>query len=71
MLYFKCPTCRTNLANKQIPFEQELDKICNNNDLDDKKKDELKMALLDKLEVKRYCCRMRILTYSRLIDIVK
>lgn len=70
MLYFKCPTCRTYLANKQIPFEQELDKICNS-DITEEKKEEVKREILDKLQVKRYCCRMRILTYSKLIDIVK
>lgn len=71
MLYFKCPTCRTLLANKQLIFEKELEKICNNNQLTEKQKDEEKMKLLDRLELKRYCCRMRMLTYVKLIEIIK
>jgi len=70
MLYYKCPTCGTVLANKQLPFEQELEKICNER-ISEKEKDKLKMKLLDDLEVKRQCCRMRMLTYVRLIEVVK
>ncbi len=70
MLYFKCPTCRTILANKQIPFEEEMEKICAK-DLGSKEEDKLKKELLDKLELKRYCCRQRILTYINQIEFIK
>lgn len=70
MLYFKCPTCKTILANKQIELENGLDEICKNTKLSDAQKDEEKGKLLDKLQIKRQCCRIRIL-YVKQIDIVK
>lgn len=70
MLYYKCPTCCTVLANKQVPFEEGLEKICKDSKLSEKQKEEAKMKLLDELEVKRYCCRMRILTYADLVKVV-
>ena len=68
MLYYRCPTCKTILANKQLMYEEELDKICTNSKLSEEEKIEQKMKLLDKLELKRYCCRMRMITYVKLID---
>jgi DNA-directed RNA polymerase subunit N (RpoN/RPB10) len=68
MLYFKCPTCKTTLANKQIPYEERMDKICNNMKLSVREKDKLKDTILDELCVIRYCCRMRVMGYVRLID---
>lgn len=71
MLYFKCPTCRTVLANKQIPFEKGMNSICNNRTLTKEQQEKQKMELLDKLEMIRYCCRMRLISYVDLVDIVK
>ncbi|CAH6421468.1 Hypothetical protein KVN_LOCUS281 [uncultured virus] len=71
MLYYKCPSCRTVLANKQLLFEEELDKICKNESLSNEEKENEKMLLLNNLELIRYCCRMRILTYAKLIEIIK
>jgi len=71
MLYYKCPTCRTVLANKQIMFEEELKRITNNSKLSDQQKDDEKAKLLDKLQLTRYCCRMRMLTYIDPSEIVK
>ena len=70
MLYFKCPTCRTILANKQLIYEKRLAEICNNNKTKDEK-DKAKQKLLDELELIRACCRMRMMSYVKLIDIVK
>lgn len=71
MLYYKCPTCKTLLANKELIFEREMKKICKDSKLDEHKKNELKRKLLDDLELHRYCCRMRMLTYVDQITIVK
>lgn len=65
MLFVKCPSCKTQLANKQILFEERLEEICNNEKLTEKQKNEQKKKLLDDLNLKRYCCRMRMLTYIR------
>lgn len=71
MLYYKCPTCKTILANKQLIFEQELDKICKDTKMTDEEKKNAKIKLLDVLHLERYCCRMRMLTYVKLIEIIK
>lgn len=71
MLYFRCPTCKTELANKQLVYEDKLDKICNNSKMSKKEKDEAKMKLLDDLELVRYCCRMRMMTYTDLNKLIK
>lgn len=70
MLYFKCPTCRTLLANKQLVYEKRLAEICNSNKSKNEK-DAEKKKLLDDLELIRQCCRMRIMGYIKLIDIIK
>lgn len=68
MLYPKCPSCKTILANKQVPYEEKMDKICGNVKLSNEEKDIAKRKVLDELEIKRYCCRMRVMGYVRLID---
>ena len=64
MLYPVCPTCGFLLADKELEYEKELQKIC----IKDKDKDNELGKILDKLNVKRYCCRMRMITY---VDLVK
>jgi DNA-directed RNA polymerase subunit N (RpoN/RPB10) len=71
MLYYKCPSCRTVLANKQLPFEDHIDKICKDNKLTDQQKTKLKEKLLDKLFITNICCRMRMLTYIKEIELIK
>jgi hypothetical protein len=76
MLYLKCPTCHKILGNKQLYYEENFDKIVKDQEIgkisateaDNKKMELLNFVLPDK---HRYCCRMRILTYKRLIEIVK
>lgn len=76
MLYLKCPTCRKLLGNKQIYYEENFDKIMkdlemekiSNEEAENKKIELLNYILPDK---DRYCCRMRFLTYKRIIDIIK
>lgn len=68
MLYFKCPTCKTNLANKQIPYENRMNEICANTKLSFEEMEEMKSGVLDEVGAERYCCRARIMGYVRLID---
>ena len=70
MLEPVCPTCGTILATRQLPYEREMHRI-SGLDSSDEEKDQLKMALLDTLKLHRYCCRMRMITYTRLIDIIR
>lgn len=76
MLYLKCPTCRNLLGNKQLYFEQKMDEICKDCDMKkltfeegEKKKIELVDFLIPNQD--RYCCRMRLLTYRKIIEFVK
>lgn len=65
MLYYKCPSCKTTLADKQILFEEGMKNIENNEKLSGKDKDKAKRKLLDDLGVINICCRIRILTYTK------
>lgn len=59
MLYPKCPTCKRLLAHIQIPYEELIDSGKTQNEA-------LKLLNIDSL-----CCRMRVLTYVRLIDYIR
>lgn len=71
MLYYKCPTCRTLLANRQLLFEEAIKSISDDNNLSESKKYDEKIKVLDKLMIHNICCRMRTLTYIKKIEIVK
>lgn len=71
MLYYRCPTCKFLLANKQLLYEQRLENISMDNKLTQEEKDVAKRKLLDDLEVKRPCCRARLMGYIKLIDLIK
>jgi len=71
MLYFKCPTCKTKLANRELYLENELELINNDVKTDAQTKSKLRSELIKKLELPRYCCRARIMTYVDLITIIK
>ena len=71
MLYYKCPSCKTLLADKQLPFEKEMDRIVKDTKMSEDEKNDAKRKLLDSLELVRYCCRTRMLTYVDLIKIIK
>ena len=70
MLYPVCPTCQNLLADKQIPFEEEMEKICNNKNLKEDEKQKQKKKLLDQLGLSRYCCRTRMISYLDQIQII-
>jgi DNA-directed RNA polymerase subunit N (RpoN/RPB10) len=63
MLYVTCPTCKRLLGHLQIQYETEVEKIMNNPKLSDEQRENKKEEFAKKL-VDRYCCRMRIITYT-------
>ena len=71
MLYLKCPSCKTILGNKQLPFEEKMAAACGNSKLSEDESNAIKMKILDELELERYCCRMRILSYVKQIEFIK
>ena len=74
MLYFKCPSCKKNLADKQIQYETVLGRICKDEELGNlstEQAKELKSKLIRSFGLVRYCCTTRLMTYKQLINIVK
>ncbi len=67
MLYIVCPTCGYFLGQKMIQFETEKNNICNNPNLSSDDKDDQISKLILSLKLRRYCCKMRVLTYKDLI----
>lgn len=71
MLYFVCPTCGTELAKKQLPFEEKVKKISSDSKLNDIQKTEKKTNALNEVGAKNQCCRMRLLTFIKTVEVVK
>jgi DNA-directed RNA polymerase subunit N (RpoN/RPB10) len=71
MIYLKCPTCGYVLANRQKFYEQGLEEIESNPNNDEQMKLNLKEKLVKSLELKRYCCTMRVITYKNKTEIIK
>jgi DNA-directed RNA polymerase subunit N (RpoN/RPB10) len=68
MLYISCPTCGYLIGQKAIEYEKKKEEICNNLQLKNKEKEEALSKLLLSLNLRRYCCKMRVMTYK---DIIK
>lgn len=62
MLYMVCPTCGFCLGQCQIKYQQEWHKISHNHELNLDDKQKARKKLLERLGVKRYCCRMRLMS---------
>ena len=67
MLYLSCPTCGYFLGNKTDEFETKRNLICNNPKFNKKKQGEEIQKLLKSLKLRRYCCRMRMMTYKDIV----
>jgi DNA-directed RNA polymerase subunit N (RpoN/RPB10) len=71
MIYLKCPSCGTVIGNRQIPYENKLKEIDNNPNIDEDAKLDQKNKLINSLEIKRSCCKMRIMTFKSMPLIIK
>jgi len=71
MMYMKCPTCKHMLCHLQVTYDKQLYDIVNNPKLNDQEKDDAKQKLVNSFGLRRYCCIMRLMTYKRLIEIIK
>jgi DNA-directed RNA polymerase subunit N (RpoN/RPB10) len=71
----RCPTCGAILGDIQKYYEKGLAEICKNVDLgkytSSEQIDDAKVNLLNSTHLEKMCCRMRLLTYVKLIEIVK
>lgn len=70
MLYSVCPTCAFLLADKELIFESKLEEIEQNKSLSESDKQQEVEKLLNELGVKRYCCRMRMISYIDLVNLI-
>ena len=70
MLYIRCPTCGFFLGQITINYETEKKKICNNPNLIEEQKEDEISKLLKSLNLKRPCCKMRIMTGKDMSDII-
>ena len=68
MLYLTCPTCGYFLGNKTLEFEKKKEEICKNPKLKKAERDEKIHKLILSLNLRRYCCRMRIMSYKDLVQ---
>lgn len=71
MIYLKCPTCGYILGNRQKLYDLGLEEIESNPNNDEKTKLDLKNKLIESLELPRYCCTMRVITYKNKTEIFK
>ena len=65
-----CPTCGFFLGQKTEEYDKKKNEICANPKLDKKSREEHISKLLKSFELRRYCCRMRVMTYKDLVDII-
>jgi len=68
MLYLTCPTCGYFLGNKTYEFETKKKIICDNPKLSKKQEEQEIEKLIQKLKIRRYCCKMRIISYKDIIE---
>lgn len=71
MIYLKCPSCGNILANRQKLYDEGLKEIESNSNNDEAMKLKLKTQLVQSLKIKRYCCKMRVITYKNKIEIFR
>lgn len=68
MIYSTCPTCGFFIGNIVNQFEQDKKKVCSNESLSEEEQQTEISKLLKDLKVRRYCCRMRIMTSKDLVE---
>ena len=74
MIYLICPTCKKWLGDKQIQYDTINGQICKDVEsglITPEEGDNLKKKFINSLDVSRFCCKQRIITYSDLVRIVK
>ena len=68
MLYITCPTCGYFLGQKTLEYEQGKEQICTNPKLSSEEKEKELTKLLLGLGLRRYCCKMRMMTYKDIVQ---
>jgi DNA-directed RNA polymerase subunit N (RpoN/RPB10) len=68
MLYMVCPTCGYFLGQKTTQYEEAKAKICTNPSTTAEEKEKEISKLLMGLGLRRYCCKMRMMTYKDIVQ---
>lgn len=71
MIYVKCPSCSTVIGNRQIIYENGLEEINSDPTTTNELKLQLKTKLIESLNIKNYCCKMRVISYIQLTNVLK
>ena len=68
MIYITCPTCGYFIGSKAIEYDTKKAEICSNNELSEQQQADEIQKLLKSLKIRRYCCRMRIMTTKDIVQ---
>ena len=71
MHYTRCPTCGTKLGNRQIDLDNALKIIEANTTMTDQEKQDARSNAVNNLNLKYYCCKMRVITAINKSQIIK
>jgi DNA-directed RNA polymerase subunit N (RpoN/RPB10) len=67
MLYSTCPTCGYFLGQKTEEYDKKKQEICSNPKINKEEQEKQISEVLKSLKLRRYCCRMRMMTYKDLV----
>ena len=70
MLYVTCPSCGFFIGQKISEYEEKKKDICTNPKLTKEDRDKQLSELLLSLNLRRYCCKMRVMSYCDLVNII-
>jgi DNA-directed RNA polymerase subunit N (RpoN/RPB10) len=65
-----CPTCNTFLGSKVLEYEKGKENICKNPNLSTEEREAEMTKLLLSLRLKRYCCKMRMMSYKDIVQFI-
>jgi hypothetical protein len=70
MLYTICPTCGHLLADIELEFTEKYNNIVESKDAEQKKDKEIE-KLFNDVKIKKYCCKMRLISYFDHIKVIQ
>ena len=70
MIYLTCPTCGYFIGQKTHHYDSKKKKICDNPKLGNSEKEAKLKELLAELGLRRYCCKMRVMTAKDMVELL-
>lgn len=68
MIYLTCPTCGYFIGTKINEYEDKKKVICDNKSLSEEERGLEIQKVIKSLNLRRYCCRMRVMTAKDLSE---